>query len=45
MKQARFLDWYVKIAIGSAIIGGGMEFFMIKTGFCKFYPLDQSCEF
>ncbi|KAJ0246424.1 DNA mismatch repair protein [Hirschfeldia incana] len=33
MKQAKFLDWYLKIAIGSAIIGGGMEFFMIKTGF------------
>ncbi|KAL0866095.1 hypothetical protein Bca101_045213 [Brassica carinata] len=33
MKQAIFLDWYMKIAIGSAIIGGGMEFFMINTGF------------
>lgn len=35
MKQARFLDWYLKIGIGSAIVGGGMEFFMINTGFCK----------
>uniref|UniRef100_M4CTY7 Uncharacterized protein n=1 Tax=Brassica campestris TaxID=3711 RepID=M4CTY7_BRACM len=33
MKQARFLDWYLKIGIGSAIVGGGMEFFMINTGF------------
>ncbi|KAG5386572.1 hypothetical protein IGI04_038042 [Brassica rapa subsp. trilocularis] len=31
MKQARFLDWYLKIGIGSAIVGGGMEFFMINT--------------
>ncbi|KAK3039027.1 hypothetical protein RJ639_027512 [Escallonia herrerae] len=30
----KFLDWYLKIAIGSAMIGGSMEFFMIKTGFC-----------
>ncbi|KAK2992673.1 hypothetical protein RJ640_014923, partial [Escallonia rubra] len=29
----KFLDWYLKIAIGSAMIGGSMEFFMIKTGF------------
>ncbi|VVB06623.1 unnamed protein product [Arabis nemorensis] len=33
MAKVKFLDWYLKIAIGSAIIGGGMEFFMIKTGF------------
>ncbi|XP_019101752.1 PREDICTED: uncharacterized protein LOC104788579 [Camelina sativa] len=33
MMKTKFLDWYLKIAIGSAIIGGGMEFFMIKTGF------------
>ncbi|KAL2944901.1 CKLF-like MARVEL transmembrane domain-containing protein 6 [Bienertia sinuspersici] len=32
--QMKFLDWYVKIAVGSAIIGASMEFFMIKTGFC-----------
>ncbi|KNA10042.1 hypothetical protein SOVF_148050 isoform B [Spinacia oleracea] len=30
----KFLDWYVKIAVGSAMIGASMEFFMIKTGFC-----------
>ncbi|VVA16870.1 PREDICTED: LOC107625215 isoform [Prunus dulcis] len=29
----KFLDWYVKIALGSALIGASMEFFMIKTGF------------
>ncbi|CAI0627018.1 unnamed protein product [Linum tenue] len=29
----KFLDWYVKIAAGSALIGASMEFFMIKTGF------------
>ncbi|RAL38490.1 unnamed protein product [Cuscuta campestris] len=29
----KFLDWYVKIAIVSAAIGGSMELFMIKTGF------------
>ncbi|KAK4857199.1 hypothetical protein QYF36_025592 [Acer negundo] len=29
----KFLDWYLKIAIGSALVGGSMEFFMIKTGF------------
>ncbi|CAH2069599.1 unnamed protein product [Thlaspi arvense] len=31
MQMPKFLDWYLKIAIGSAIIGGGMEYFMIKT--------------
>ncbi|KAK6947304.1 hypothetical protein RJ641_000777, partial [Dillenia turbinata] len=30
----KFLGWYLKIALGSAIIGGSMELFMIKTGFC-----------
>ncbi|TXG66862.1 hypothetical protein EZV62_008137 [Acer yangbiense] len=30
----KFLDWYLKIAVGSALVGGSMEFFMIKTGFC-----------
>ncbi|KAG8364358.1 hypothetical protein BUALT_Bualt19G0120500 [Buddleja alternifolia] len=30
----KFLDWYLKIAVGSAMIGGSMELFMIKTGFC-----------
>ncbi|KAM3301838.1 hypothetical protein P3S67_016340 [Capsicum chacoense] len=29
----KFRDWYLKIAVVSAIIGGSMEFFMIKTGF------------
>ncbi|XP_030513921.1 uncharacterized protein LOC115727781 isoform X2 [Rhodamnia argentea] len=29
----KFLDWYVKIAVFSALIGGSMELFMIKTGF------------
>ncbi|KAB1214068.1 hypothetical protein CJ030_MR5G017331 [Morella rubra] len=29
----RFLDWYLKIAVGSALVGASMEFFMIKTGF------------
>ncbi|CAN1191444.1 hypothetical protein LINPERPRIM_LOCUS42097 [Linum perenne] len=29
----KFLDWYAKIAVGSALIGASMEFFMIKTGF------------
>ncbi|XP_019105378.2 uncharacterized protein LOC104894808 [Beta vulgaris subsp. vulgaris] len=31
--QMKFLDWYLKIAVGSAMIGASMEFFMIKTGF------------
>ncbi|PIN23614.1 hypothetical protein CDL12_03664 [Handroanthus impetiginosus] len=30
----KFLDWYLKIAVVSAMIGGSMELFMIKTGFC-----------
>ncbi|KAI6693145.1 hypothetical protein NL676_020855 [Syzygium grande] len=30
----KFLDWYVKIAVFSALVGGSMELFMIKTGFC-----------
>ncbi|KAG8370082.1 hypothetical protein BUALT_Bualt14G0080600 [Buddleja alternifolia] len=29
----KFMDWYLKIAVGSAMIGGSMELFMIKTGF------------
>ncbi|XP_065863540.1 uncharacterized protein [Euphorbia lathyris] len=29
----KFLDWYVKIAVGSALVGASMEFFMVKTGF------------
>ncbi|KAL1803837.1 hypothetical protein DCAR_0935521 [Daucus carota subsp. sativus] len=33
MKKIKFLDWYVKIGVAAAIVGGGMELFMIKTGF------------
>ncbi|XXG54271.1 hypothetical protein AAC387_Pa03g2198 [Persea americana] len=29
----KFLDWYLKIAGVSALIGASMEFFMIQTGF------------
>ncbi|XVF62688.1 hypothetical protein PTKIN_Ptkin09bG0028400 [Pterospermum kingtungense] len=29
----KFLNWYLKIAVGAALIGGSMELFMIKTGF------------
>uniref|UniRef100_F6HDI9 Uncharacterized protein n=2 Tax=Vitis vinifera TaxID=29760 RepID=F6HDI9_VITVI len=29
----KFLDWYLKIAAVSALIGASMELFMIKTGF------------
>ncbi|KAH9608315.1 hypothetical protein KSS87_007802 [Heliosperma pusillum] len=29
----KFLDWYLKIAVGSAIVGASMEMFMLKTGF------------
>ncbi|KAK9741259.1 hypothetical protein RND81_03G092900 [Saponaria officinalis] len=29
----KFLDWYLKIALGSAMVGASMEMFMIKTGF------------
>ncbi|KAK3417756.1 hypothetical protein EUGRSUZ_H03704 [Eucalyptus grandis] len=29
----KFLDWYVKIGVFSALVGGSMELFMIKTGF------------
>ncbi|KAK9933642.1 hypothetical protein M0R45_020829 [Rubus argutus] len=29
----KFLDWYLKIAFGSALIGASMKFFTIKTGF------------
>ncbi|KAJ0512882.1 hypothetical protein HanHA300_Chr10g0351161 [Helianthus annuus] len=31
----KFLDWYLKIGVVSAAIGGSMEYFMIKTGFCN----------
>ncbi|KAJ0878450.1 hypothetical protein HanRHA438_Chr10g0439931 [Helianthus annuus] len=31
----KFLDWYLKIGVVSAAIGGSMEYFMIKTDFCK----------
>ncbi|KAM7463031.1 hypothetical protein LguiA_031152 [Lonicera macranthoides] len=29
----KFMGWYLKIAITSAMVGGSMEFFMLKTGF------------
>ncbi|KAG5245131.1 DNA mismatch repair protein [Salix suchowensis] len=29
----KFLDWYLKISAGGALIGASMELFMIKTGF------------
>ncbi|EEF45463.1 uncharacterized protein LOC8262369 [Ricinus communis] len=29
----KFVDWYAKIAVGSALVGASMELFMIKTGF------------
>ncbi|XAR57140.1 hypothetical protein NMG60_11025176 [Bertholletia excelsa] len=29
----KFWDWYLKLAIANALIGGSMELFMIKTGF------------
>ncbi|CAL0323379.1 unnamed protein product [Lupinus luteus] len=29
----KFLDWYLKIGIVSALVGASMELFMIKTGF------------
>ncbi|THF94209.1 hypothetical protein TEA_029979 [Camellia sinensis var. sinensis] len=31
----KFWDWYLKISVVSAMIGGSMEFFMVKTGFCN----------
>ncbi|GLU08311.1 hypothetical protein SLE2022_252290 [Rubroshorea leprosula] len=31
--MTKFLDWYLKIAFGSALVGASMELFMIKTGF------------
>ncbi|MFS7997818.1 putative transcription factor C2H2 family [Helianthus anomalus] len=31
----KFLDRYLKIGVVSAAIGGSMEYFMIKTGFCQ----------
>jgi hypothetical protein len=32
--KMKFLDWYVKIGVASALVGASMEFFMVKTGFC-----------
>ncbi|KAL6532279.1 hypothetical protein OROGR_014249 [Orobanche gracilis] len=29
----KFLNWYLKIAAMSAMVGGSMEFFMINTDF------------
>ncbi|KAF5452408.1 hypothetical protein F2P56_027408 [Juglans regia] len=31
--KMKFLDWYLKISVVSALVGASMEFFMIKTGF------------
>ncbi|XP_057958423.1 retrovirus-related Pol polyprotein from transposon TNT 1-94 [Malania oleifera] len=31
--QMKFLDWYLKISLVSAMVGASMEMFMIKTGF------------
>ncbi|PKU77456.1 uncharacterized protein LOC110108733 [Dendrobium catenatum] len=31
--QLKFLDWYLKIAAVSALVGASMELFMIHTGF------------
>uniref|UniRef100_A0A251S6R2 Uncharacterized protein n=1 Tax=Helianthus annuus TaxID=4232 RepID=A0A251S6R2_HELAN len=36
----KFLDWYVKIGVVSAAIGGSMEYFMIKTGFFSSFLLE-----
>jgi len=29
----KFLNWYIKLVVGFATIGAGMEYFMIRTGF------------
>ncbi|CAI8602733.1 unnamed protein product [Vicia faba] len=31
--KMKFLDWYLKIGVASALVGASMEFFMVKTGF------------
>lgn len=33
MLKTKFLDWYLKIGVASALVGASMEFFMVKTGF------------
>ncbi|RZB72330.1 hypothetical protein D0Y65_036577, partial [Glycine soja] len=33
MLKMKFLDWYLKIGVVSALVGASMELFMIKTGF------------
>ncbi|KAL0928543.1 hypothetical protein M5K25_000434 [Dendrobium thyrsiflorum] len=33
--QLKFLDWYLKIAAVSGLVGASMELFMIHTGFCE----------
>ncbi|WJX18287.1 hypothetical protein P8452_08100 [Trifolium repens] len=33
LMKMKFLDWYVKIGVASALVGASMEFFMVKTGF------------
>ncbi|XP_048321818.1 uncharacterized protein LOC107411405 isoform X2 [Ziziphus jujuba] len=32
-REVKFLDWYLKISVGAALVGASMELFMIKTGF------------
>lgn len=34
-REMRFVGWYMKIALGSAMVGAAMELFMIHTGFCS----------
>lgn len=33
IQNMKFLDWYLKLAVGFATIGAAMEYFMIRTGF------------
>lgn len=33
IQDMKFLDWYIKLAVGFATIGAAMEYFMIRTGF------------
>lgn len=38
----KFLDWYLKVGVVSAMVGASMELFMIHTGFCKSLSLSLS---
>ncbi|KAL3727304.1 hypothetical protein ACJRO7_032098 [Eucalyptus globulus] len=42
----KFLDWYAKIAVFSALVGVSMELFMIKTSFygVNFYLMNLALE-